>query len=171
MEKTPSSPTLLVGCKLPNGLVMELLTAPEVDPATGQIKGRLLMPAPVGEMCVLRGSNSLLRLSVSAIGPPAQGMHRYATTRVPEEFGREWFRRNAELECVKRGLVFIVEDQRNPKPEIRERETDPQTRTGLEALAESKDPRMPRAPRPGAPNVATPDTESMAQLTGVAHEA
>lgn len=187
--------TVIVACKLPNGLIMELVDPPtdgrldklsqlclqmagEKEQAkrdalqaqmmlllAGPQQGsRQLLPNPAGERYVLSGSNSLLVHTGTPIGPAAQGTHRYAVTRVPEDFARRWMERNASLECVKRHLVFIVEDPKNAKPEIREKESDPQTRTGLEALAETKDPRMPQPKKPGAPNVATPDVESMAQF-------
>lgn len=184
-----------IACKLPSGLIMELVEAPtdqrlaqisalvasmvgkkeqaERDAINAQIMlllagpvqgGRQLLPNPAGDRYTLKGSNSLLIHTGTPIGPAAQGVHRYATTRVPEAFAHEWFKRNAGLDCVKRELVFIVEDPKNPAPEIKERETDSQTRTGLEALApEGRDPRMP-VPKGNQRNAVTQDVDSMAQM-------
>lgn len=142
-----------VACKLPTGLIMELIE----PPAPGS---RQLLPTPQGDRYTLKGSNSLLVHTQSSIGPPAQAVHRYATTRVPAEFAAEWFKRNAGADFVKRGLVFIVtEDPKSSAAAIKERETDPQMRTGFEALVD-KDPRMP-TPRTGR-NAVVADAESMA---------
>lgn len=160
MEKTIQAngrgPMVLVGCKLPNGLYLDLIDAPAVG-------GRQYLPKTSSERHVLRGSNSL-RVA-SPFGSLAQGVHQYATTWVPEAFMNEWMRRNADLECVRRGLVFVVQDAKNPKAEVSERNGDKSLRTGLEAMAAEKDPRV-ATKKPGARDAVSPDFDTMANWEG-----
>ena len=128
-----STTTVTVGCKLPNGLIMEL-----AEPAAG----RQLIPAPIGERHTLNGSNSTL--IDSPFGRVAQGTHRYGITHVPKEFAEAWFARHKDFEFVKRGQVFIVKDAAAAASEAKLRENDSATRTGLEALVD-KDPRLPKS--------------------------
>ncbi len=127
-----STTTVAVGCKLPNGLIMEL-----IEP----VQGRQLIPAPIGERHTLKGANS--QLLKTPFGPVAQGTHRYGITHVPKEFAEEWFRRNKDFECVKRGQVFMVKDEATARGEAKDRQDDKVTRTGLEALTD-KDSRLPK---------------------------
>lgn len=129
-----STATVSVGCKLPNGLIMELVTPAE---------GRQLIPAPIGERHTLKGANDCL--VKTPFGPVAAGMHKYGVTQVPRAFAEEWFKRYKDMECVKRGQVFILQstDDKSITAETKERQGDSQTRTGLEALVD-KDPRLPK---------------------------
>lgn len=129
-----STTTVFVGCKLPNGLIMEL-----VEPVTGRV---IAAPAPIGRRFTLKGANSCL--IQTHMGPVSAGTHQYGVTEVPKDFAEEWFKRYKGMEIVKRGQVFLLEkqDARSVKAETKERQDDPQTRTGLEPLAE-KDPRLP----------------------------
>lgn len=124
-----------VGCKLPNGLIMELIPLPPTD-----IKEQRLYPAPAGKRVVLKGSNSLRR-NVRA----SQPAHLFAVTAVDETFAREWFKRNADMEFVKQGLVFIANTEGAATGMAKERA---EQKTGLEPLAQKDDPRLPKGRNP-----------------------
>jgi hypothetical protein len=144
-ESSRSTTTVLVGCKLPNGLVMELLEPGMILDKDGKpAEGR--RPAPAGERVILKGANSL-RTDRRA----AQGEHPYGITTVSKAFWEAWFARNKDFDFVRRGFVFVVEragadnalaDARAISKERRG------LRTGLEALALEKDPRMEPGPTP-----------------------
>lgn len=187
-----ASEQVIIGCKLPNGLIMELIDPPtdaqvdQMNALSRQIAtekeqakrdallaqmmalqaapkrgSRQLLPSPAGKRYTIKGSNSLLVIvPKSPLGPPSQGEHQYAKTSVPEEFATEWFKRNKDLDCVRRGLIFMVKDVKEADGMIKERRNDSQLRTGLEALAEKNDPRIKTKSKR---NEVTADTESMAQ--------
>lgn len=127
-----STTTVTVGCKLPNGLVMEL-----PEPAAG----RQLLPGPIGERHVLAGANS--KLVKTPIGFVTSGTYRYGVTQVPKEFAEAWFARHKDFDFVKRGMVFMVNNEASANAAAKERENDAATRTGLEPLGE-KDSRLPK---------------------------
>lgn len=127
-----STATVAVGCKLPNGLIMEM-----PEPA----KGRQLLPAPIGERHVLKGANACL--VQTPFGSVAAGNHRYSINHVPADFARAWFERYKDMECVKRGQVFMMPDEARAIAAAKERENDKQTSTGLESLVD-KDRRLPK---------------------------
>lgn len=113
--------TVTVGCKLPSGLVMELIEV-----------GNGLLPAVKGKTVTLAGANSL---RVGMVGNPLNG--RFATTQVEEEFAKAWFERNKNLECVRTGLVFPCEKPNAAESMAKERDA---VKTGLEPLDPKKPP-------------------------------
>lgn len=127
-----STATVAIGCKLPNGLVMEI---PEPAP------GRQHLPGPIGLRYTLNGANS--KMIRTPFGPVAQGSFRYGITHVPKDFADKWFERYKDMQFVKRGQVFVVQDEQRAVSAAKERENDSQTRTGLEPL-EEKDSRLPK---------------------------
>lgn len=131
-----STITVAIGCKLPNGLIMELVEPPAKDT-------RQLLPAPIGKRVTLNGANSCL--VDTPFGKVAAGTHKYGVTHVEKDFAIAWFERYKDMECVKRGQVFILQrqDEKSVAAETKERADDPQTRTGLEALVD-KDTRLPK---------------------------
>lgn len=123
-------PTVIVGCKLPNGLIMELIKP-----------GPLNMPTPPSKRVTLAGANSL---RTSKAENPL--VSRYAMTPVDEEFAREWFKQNAQMDFVKAGAVFIAKDAKEAQAEAKEKVDE--VKTGLEPLNPDKDARLPRGVAP-----------------------
>lgn len=111
---------VFVGCKLPNGLVMELIRLPEM-------KNSII---PVGRteddtVVELNGANSAMIARVN----PADAA--YGVTEVDEAFAKRWFEVNKNLKFVKEGLVFMVGTEAAFKGESRDRRGE---RTGMEPL-------------------------------------
>lgn len=111
---------VIVGCKLPNGLIMEL-----VKP------GQLHAPAPVGERVTLKGANS----AVIARSNPAEP--NYGMTYVEDAFAAEWFKVNKDMAFVKSGAVFMVADEKRYQGEVKDRTGD--VRTGMEPIVPELD--------------------------------
>ena len=140
-----------IGCKLPHGLILELISV-----------GNLLQPGAVDHQhrCVLKGANSLREDKRAA-----QGQFPVAYTEVDEELWDEWYKRNKDLEPVRKGFVFKAENvegrtaAQSLKAQAKDRLGE---RTGLEALAVEKDPRMKVA------KGVTTDAEHLAAVTAAA---
>jgi len=143
--------TVTIASKLHVGLILELITPS---------KGR--MPTPIDEehkRVEIKGTNSLLLVA----GSPSQGIHRYATTEVDEEFWNEWLKRNKGLACIRNGQVFVAKNENEAKAMARERVGS--VRTGFEALAQKNDPRLKSVP--GAQAVET-DEDHLRKLGSAA---
>jgi hypothetical protein len=141
-----STDTVLVGCKLPNGLIMEIVEPNMLVGADGKpLPGALVpQPLPIGKRYFLKGANSVRE------NPRAQqGVHPYAMTRVPRAFWDAWLERHKDRDFVKNGLVFVAEDDASARDMAKEFINQ---RTGLEGLNQQvdKDPRMPKASNPNA---------------------
>lgn len=111
---------IYVGCKLPNGLVMELITPHEFKQST------VPMPRDDEHTIKLNGANSQ-RIARTNPAEPAYGI-----TEVDEAFAKEWFERNAKLAFVKSGAVFMVGSKSAFNGEVKDRMGD--VHTGLEPL-------------------------------------
>jgi hypothetical protein len=136
-DLSKSADMVMVGCKLPHGLIMEVPepgTMESVDPNTGKvlkIQGR--KPAPIGERFILKGANSMRTRS------GAQGQFPYAITPIPRAFWERWIARHKDSEFVKKGFVFAEDSMRDAQASAKEKL--PET-TGMEAMAQDKDPRI-----------------------------
>lgn len=105
-----------VGCRLPHGIVLELIQP-----------GKMRRPMPAGKRVTLKGANSVLT-GRDNFNPIVSG---FGVTAVDREFAEEWFKRNADMDFVKNGAVFKVPKAADAQAAIRERERDS---TGLEPL-------------------------------------
>ncbi len=114
------SEMLLVGCKLPHGLVMEL-------PAQVVDKDNFMKPLPPGKRVTLKGAASLYNQKTKK----SPKSYDYAITPVPKEFAEEWFRRNKERAYIANGLVFLADKQDRADGIAKERTG---VLTGLEPL-------------------------------------
>lgn len=83
LDKANSTKMVVVGCKLPNGIILEL--------GKRNTEGH--------KSVRLRGSNT-----TRVIGG-------FGLTDVSEDFMTAWLKKNARLSFVKRGLIFIQGDQ------------------------------------------------------------
>lgn len=117
-----SGPTVIVGCKLPHGLVLEL----GYDPITG-IRGENYKSVKIN------GANQFKKP-----GDPHTSEGLGLTTGVDKAFWDEWLKRNGTLKYVAEGLVFAQPEIKSAEAAKRERET---LKTGVEPLAQT-DPRL-----------------------------
>jgi hypothetical protein len=138
---------VFVGCKLPTGLLMEII--PEAT---------VFNPPPAGTRIQIKGANSL-KNDYSLRGL-AQPMYPYAITEVPGEVFKEWMKRNAQSLMVRNGFVFAADRRSDAVSEGKERESE---RMGLEPLNPKieLDPRV-RAGR--AEQRVTADPDRLAEL-------
>lgn len=143
---------VLIGCKLPHGLIMEI---PDV--------GDLLRPKPVGKRVILKGANSL-RTNPNA----AQGNFPYAVTLVDKDFWDAWLERHKDRPFITNRLVFVAKNEADAKAMGKELLGE---RTGMESLSlevdgkgKSLDPRLAALGRGAAHSAATADPESLARV-------
>lgn len=119
-----------IGCKLPNGLTLELIDIPTEKVA--------LFPRPAGKKVILNGAYDRgERRILSAV------KFEYGTTMVEEEFWNAWVAHNKDLPFVKDGSVFKVAlgDQKSFASAAKDGASVP---TGLEPLKpEGGDGRQP----------------------------
>lgn len=111
---------VFIGCKLPNGLLMELIRLPEN-------KNSIIPVGRTDDDIVVR----LAGANESRIARTNPADAAFGITEVDEEFAKEWFKRNKGLKFVKDGLVFMVGTDAAAKAEAKDRRTE---RTGLEPL-------------------------------------
>ena len=116
--------TVIVGCKLPSGLTLEIVEPGKDD--AGKIG---TMPRPAGKRIHLNGANSLRR-EASALGVPMLAEYPFGITRVDEDFWKQWLARHQDFDFVKNGMIFAVQDEKAAKSEARDRFHD--VKTGLE---------------------------------------
>ena len=145
-DPSKSADVVMVGCKLPHGIILELLEPSSGTNSDGKVV-QLLQPPPAGQRITLKGANSLREDKRAA-----QGQFPYAVTPVPRTFWEEWFRRNKTLEFVVKGFVFAERSEADAKAKGREGAS---LLTGLEALATKDDPRVKQIGRIGGANVET----------------
>lgn len=88
-----------VGCKLPNGLIMELITPHEMKQS--------ILPGPTGQRVTLNGANSA-RIALTNPQDAAYGL-----TLVDEAFAKAWFKANENAKFVTSGAVFQVGDEKS----------------------------------------------------------
>lgn len=105
-----STEMINVGCKLPNGMLLEL-------GKRGQEGHRQVM---------LNGANAQLIHTANGFG----------ITAVPKDFAEAWFKKHGWLACVKGGHVFMEAEKASAQARAMEH-TDP---TGLEPLDPDKAP-------------------------------
>lgn len=109
-----------VGCKLPNGLWLEIIT-----------KSSNLAPAPQGPRIRLKGTNEIMK----GVNPLVRDA---AYTEVEKGFWSEWLKRNKDMEAVKSGFIFEVASFEQAASESKDRIG---LKTGLEPLNPRKPPK------------------------------
>lgn len=118
---------VVVGCKLPHGLILELGTPPKIRRVT------------------LKGSNSTQIVGVN----PLVGQFGL-TPDVDKDFIDEWLTKNADLVFVKTKMIFVQKDQRSAEAEAREKF---KLKSGLEPLNPQNAPKGVEALPTGATNL------------------
>jgi hypothetical protein len=142
-SRSNSTKVVWVGCKLSNGLTLELFedTAP-AQTAPGGIAPFVGKPPNVKERVVLKGANSVKNeLTLRGL---AQPQYPFGITAVPADFWSAWLaaKGNRDFAFLRNGLVFALDRERDTIAAAKERESE---RTGTEPLNQQceKDPRMP----------------------------
>ena len=97
---------LFIGCKLPNGITLELIT-PQIDPDSGKPLN-VLHPAPRNEdaRVVLNGANSINTKILHAAALPV-----YGKTLVDEELWGRWLKANSKHPAVLNGSIFAAKNE------------------------------------------------------------
>jgi hypothetical protein len=144
-----STKLIYVGCKLPHGLVLELLEEQTADERklaeAGLLSSRMSRPPKVVRSFTVKGANSLANdFTVRGLAQPT---FPYAITPIPEEFWLAWLAKHQGSSMVTRGFIFAVPNERAAKSEAKEREPE---KTGVEPLNPNveNDPRIPRGTTP-----------------------
>jgi|HubBroStandDraft_1064217.scaffolds.fasta_scaffold838534_1 hypothetical protein len=138
-------PTVLIGCKLSNGIILELIPPPPKD-----LKDQRLYPGPTGKRVTIKGANSLRTHKRQ----PSPASYAFATTQVDKDFWDAWYERNKDLDFVRTGMIFVAPNEREFNA-IAKDTVD--RRTNTEPLNPIKDPRLPKSASPGATVEADPE--------------
>jgi hypothetical protein len=96
---------VLIGCRLPNGLTLEIINL-QVDPTTGKPLN-VLQPAPRNDerRVVLNGANSVNTKILRAAAIPV-----YGKTLVDETLWEEWCKFNAKHPALRNGALFMAKN-------------------------------------------------------------
>jgi len=124
IEPATTGETVTVGCKLPNGMHLDLYipTGAKQRSADGSE-----VPIYRTERVTVRGGYSGSQPGVFSLPPGTAGL----TMRVPKDFWDAWAKANAGMPVVRNGLVFAANDKNSARSMVAERKSE---LTGLEAL-------------------------------------
>src|ERR1700728_713900 len=158
-EQSPSSRSdvVIVGNKLPHGLVAELNVPPREAP-DGQVRS----PPPAGARVLFKGANSAAQ--TAALGGTMIRVNprvlNYGQTVVDRSFWERWSKQEVAKPFIDKGFIFVVNREADFKAQAREKLPE---KTGLEGLSpEGNDERMKTIRIPGQPEtVVEPDKEHL----------
>jgi len=122
---------VLVGCKLPHGLILEILEAPK--PGEDFLKPRV-----AGHRVTLKGACSLYNQSTKKSAMNFD----YAITPVEKSFWEKWYAINKDRDFIRNSLIFVADKQDRAEAIAKERTLA--VKTGLEPLSQENDARMKR---------------------------
>lgn len=129
-QRDGNNETVIVACKLPNGLRMRLFVKTKVrTPAPNNQFVEEIMAVPdeeAGEV-VLNGFSH-----AQNVAPKCEIIAGFAITKgVKRQFWEKWREQNAKLDAVKNGLIFAWPDESSLRDNINDHE---KLRSGLERL-------------------------------------
>lgn len=137
--------TVTVACKIPNGLLLRVFDmVSSQEPVLGGGMRETRTAVQKGEQVKVSGpaiprGPDLNEQVMEGLPQLAGG---YALTHgVDADFFETWLEQNKDSDVVKNGLIFAHSKPADARAESKEK-TD--VRSGLEPLAQSKDPRAPR---------------------------
>lgn len=151
---------VMVGNKLPHGLLAELNATPREAP-DGQVRS----PPPAGPRILFKGANSAA--STAALGGTMIRVNprvlNYGRTAVPREFWDKWSKQEVAKSFIDKGLIFAEAKEADFKAQARENLPE---KTGLEGLSpDGNDDRMKAIRIPGQPEtVIEPDKDHLNRL-------
>lgn len=125
-----------VGCRLPNGIILDLYKPFPKEIVEGVRNGTIKNPPPPEfiSSTKLNGQNQkwidLKMLDKAVIFP-----EDYGVTEVDESFWTQWSKQNAESPMIKNNVLFVVE--RKEDAEKVSKELSKEIKTGFEAASET----------------------------------
>jgi len=130
-----ASGTVVVACKLPQGVILQLCQAEKThEPVMGGGQRDVMVYRKVGKKYTIRGTSV-------AFGQIPQFLlvGRYAlTSGIPEDFWEQWREQNKDSDIVERELIFAHRSMEDVEAHCRSNES---LLTGLEPLDTSRLPR------------------------------
>jgi hypothetical protein len=133
------SETVLVCCKLPNGLILEIDELHHEVPALGGGTKEILVWKPSGKKVVIAGANAAHPRSPR----PGRAVAGYGLTEVPKDFWDEWVEQHKGFPPLINGSLFAQTTTDRASGQMREHEA---VKTGLERLDPlNPGPRLARA--------------------------
>jgi hypothetical protein len=133
--------TVMVGCKLPTGMWLELIPKPN-----GPDGGNPWQPPPTGKRVFVKGANSVATEGPIRVNQRVLG---YGRTAVSRQFWDEWYKANKDRTLVARGFIFMEQKEQDFLAHARECLPE---KTGLEGLnPEGRDERLLKTQIPGQP--------------------
>lgn len=144
------SATVWVGCKMPNGLMLQLHEQGSVEvPVMGGGRRDVTVHMRVGEPVKLKG----FAVSFGRI-PKFTIVKDFALTEVRRDFWEKWLAQNSKMDIVQRGLVFFHSDKESTEAQAEERGGD--IKCGIEPLdPANNDPRIEKSSTPNLTNLET----------------
>lgn len=132
-----SGETVVVACKLPNGLILRLFHEVDETEATPQGNRTVKVHRQRQDVVPVRLNGSA---TPYAKFPDYPVHHGYALTVVDAGFWHEWCRQNHDAEVLRNKLVFAHEKPEQAQGQAQEQHKD-KVRSGLEPI----DPKNPPA--------------------------
>jgi hypothetical protein len=127
-----SKSTVTVGCKIPNGIKLQL-RHPSHDNGRGE-----MVAGPVKAEFTLKGPSRPLNIMPDSFAAElASG--GFGLTEIPEDFWLEWVSGNLTLDMVAKGFIFAEDDHASAVDHAKDNKD---VRTGME-------PADPNKPGPG----------------------
>jgi hypothetical protein len=158
IEKTHSA-TVWIGCKIPNGLLLQLHTKTKMD--------RPVQGGGIKEVAVYLRDGEPVRLRGPAV--PFGAIPRftieggYALTEVKRDFWETWLEQNKSMDMVKEGLVFCQSHKMDAESKARDQGGD--IMSGLEPLSGPADRRVEKLQSPNLADIANDgDRDAFKQL-------
>jgi hypothetical protein len=159
-QQSNKNDIVIVGCKMPHGLLAEL-NAPPREAPDGQVRS----PPPAGPRMQFNGANTAAR--TAALGGTMIRVNprvlNYGRTAVSREFWEKWSKQEVAKSFIDKGFIFAETKEPDFKAHARETLAE---KTGLEGLSpDGNDDRMKKIRIPGQPEtVIEPDKEHLARL-------
>lgn len=136
-QKSTSSGSVYVGCRLPHGLKLQL-TKPreEVENVLGGGVRKFVIHRRTGDVYKLHG----IALQPGQV-PSFPIVNGAAITKIPAAFWAKWLEQNESLDVVKNRLVFAQSTMDSARSEAHELKKE---KTGMEPINPDKKARDPR---------------------------
>lgn len=134
--RTGSGDTVLVACKLPNGLIMQLYD---------MVDGYEMTPQGRKETKVARKKDAPIKLNGSATRfgqmPDWDMSNGYGITAVPADFWNEWCRQNKDSPALENRLIFAAADNSGINGKTKEAKQD-KVKSGMEPIDPKNPPKV-----------------------------
>lgn len=140
-ERPHGGATVIVGCRLPFGYVLQTYVMREEDERmTGGGVRRVAVARKTGHTFRLNGNRVRIGQTADWIIANGAGL----TRGIPEEVWQAWLNDHKDEPIVKNGVIFAHSRENEVRAMAKDFRQQP---TGLEPYNPTNDPRKPRAPR------------------------